>query len=162
MILDRRRFLAIGGTVVATMLAGCGGNSIEEIEAGIEETNEHLQAVDPKFETAAANIDNREWESCFDAVNEARNELDAAEEASNEALALAEEEGHSDHAAVLNRQQEYIAILRDMADEIELACEAGQEENAEALERHWQNVQALDDERHAKRREIEEALNKLR
>lgn len=161
--LPRRQVLLVCGTAAVSTLAGCSGDdSVKEIEAGIKETEEHLVEVDPKLESAATAIDNENWEGCFSEADGIRSDLKAARESSNAALSIAEEGGFDDHVTVLERMQEYISILEDMADELEQACEAGQNGDGQKLEQHWKTLQELDDQRQEKREEIEAALEELR
>lgn len=159
----RRHILLAGGAFMMGAIAGCSGDdSIEEIESGIEETEGHLQAVDGKLEAAAQAIDNQDWQGCFSEADGLRRDVAAARESSNDALSLAEEEGHSNHVRVLERMQEYADIVEEMAAELDAACEAGQNGNSQQLEQHWAALQQLDDDRQAKREEINTALEELR
>lgn len=161
--LARRQLLLCCGTVAVSALAGCSGDdSVKEIEAGIKETEEHLVEVDPKLEAAATAIDNKNWESCFSQADGIRSDLKAARESANEALSLAEEGEYDEHVTVLEGMQEYISILEEMADELEQACEAGQNGDGQQLEQHWNTLQQLDNERQQVREEVEKALEELR
>lgn len=160
---SRRRFLIAGGTVAAVALAGCSDDSsVGEVESGIEETEAHLQGIDPKLEDAAVAIDDQDWEGCHSQADAIRSDLDAARQSSDDALSLAEEDGLSDHVAVLERMQEYIAIVEEMTGELDQACEAGAAGDQQGLEAHWNTLMDLDDDRQSKREEVSAALDELR
>ncbi|MFB6301230.1 MAG: hypothetical protein ABEH65_13335 [Halobacteriales archaeon] len=133
----RRQFLLACGTALLGALVGCSGeDSIEEIGSNIEEANGRLEDIDPKLEADGTAIENEEWDTCFSEAESIRDDLSAARGSTDEALSIAEEEGHEDHALVLQRMQEYIDILEEMTDELEQACEAGQAGDGQQLEQH--------------------------
>lgn len=160
--LDRRRFLAVSGVAMASPLAGCSGDSsIDEIETNIEETIDHLEDAQPKLQSAGNSINEDDWPACFDHVDDIRGDVDAARQSATDARELAEEGGHDDHLTASERLLELIAIYEEIADEMELACEAGESGDGGEVEQRWETIQQLDEDRLAKEEEVSAALDQL-
>ncbi len=161
-MMHRRYFLAVGCTGVAGVLAGCTGDgSLDDIESNIEETIGYLEDAEPKLETAGNQIHDDDWTGCFGTLDDVRDDLDRAQQSSSDGLELAEAEGHSDHMTVLERLEEYTAIFIDIVDEMEELCTAGQEGDGDEVEQRWETIQALDDDRHEKQGEVDDAISQI-
>lgn len=160
--LNRRRFMVASGAAMTSTVAGCSGdNSIDEIEANIEGSIGHLEDAQPKLESAGDSIHEDEWSACFSHVDDIRGDIDAARQSANDALELAEAEEHDDHVTAIERIQELTTIFEEIADEMELLCEAGQDGNSQEVEQRWETVQQLDEDRLEKEQEVSEALDQL-
>lgn len=160
--LTRRRFLAASGVAMASTLAGCSGDSaIDEIETNIEETIGHLEDAQPKLQSAGNSINEDDWPACFDHVDDIRGDVDAARQSATEALELAEEGGHDEHVTAVERLLELITIYEELADEMNLACEAGEAGDGQEVEERWEIIQQLDEDRLAKEEEVSAALDQL-
>jgi len=137
------------------------GGRVDEIEADIEETTDHLEAAESKLETAGSQVNDEEWGPCLNTVEGFRSDVTAARQTSGDALELAREEDHDDHVEALELIQEYVGLLADMADELELLCEAGRQGEDGEVEQRWESLRELDEERKAKRVEASDAVDQL-
>jgi len=159
----RREFLLASGTVLVSGLAGCGGGGPPDaVESGIEDTESQLETADSDLEDGFEAIENENWDECTSAADSLASNAASAKGTAQDAITPAQEGGHTNHVIALGHMVDYAEILIEMADEMEMLCEAGQNGDTEQRQQHQENLQQLDEDRLDKLEQIESALEEIR
>lgn len=160
----RRRLLALGGAVFAGSLAGClGDESREQAHEMLEDTEEYHVQITQEFDDdqLEAHLDAEEWGSCVDLMADVEATIEDGRQTGQDGRAFASNEGLEDYVAAFDAYLDLFEVLDEMATEITLGCEAGQEGDEDALIAHFDTVDDLDQDRLAAESDLEAALEAL-
>lgn len=159
----RRRLLTAGTTTVLAWTAGCLGDdeSLNEIEEALDQTEVHLDEAEQFFDELEAHLDVEEWDSCRNTASEIPPILDTARQEANDALDIATEEGHTEHANVVELMIDVIDILEQMSTEVDHMCEAAAAEDYEEFEDRLDALDQLDQELSQTEQDLDQAIRDL-
>lgn len=124
--LTRRQGVRVGSMVLRGSVAvSSNANRIDEIAEAVE----HVKAVDHDRTAVSNQVQSRESGIRLGGVRDMGAELNTPKDGFQSRPELAEEEGRAAHVEDIKLLSEYLGLLEDMIDEMELPCEAGQNEN---------------------------------
>lgn len=165
----RRQLLTSACIISSCVLAGClsddsaDDDPAEEADDSMKEAfSLHEEATEPLDGGALeTHLDAGEWSECLDALPEIRDGLDDARDAASDAREAADEEDLTEYVDAIDHFLDLIDILHDTLDKVEEMCEAGQDDDHEAMMDALSALEDIDADRESKEAQIDSAFENL-